>query len=149
MSYEFSLEVLLEHRRRTENEARRVYMEAQAKVDQAVAQLNEYYAQVDRTREENMQLQKQGGALAPSLVANESFITGQKYRIEAQRTKIRELKMAAEELQLALIEAAKETKTLEKLKERQLEEYKKERRKREMKETDELVVLRHKNHQDG
>jgi flagellar FliJ protein len=144
MRYEFSLEVLLEHRRRTENEARRQYMEAQAKVDQAVAQLNEYYAQVDRTREDNLNLQRQGGAKSSSLVANENFITGQKVRIETQRMKIRELKMAAEELQLALVEAAKETKTLEKLKERQQEEYKKARRKRDMKETDELVVLRHK-----
>ena len=116
MKYEFSLEVVLTHRRRTENEARRVFMEAQAKVDVAVAQLNEYYAQVDRTRESNLDLQKQGGAQSAALAQNESFITNQKYRIEAQRTKIRELKMAAEALQDALLEAAKETKTLEKLK---------------------------------
>jgi flagellar FliJ protein len=148
MSYEFSLEVVLEHRRRTENEARRRFMEAQAKVDEAVAQLNEYYAQVDRTREENLSLQRQGGTNAPSLVANEAFISGQKFRIEAQRMKIRDLKAEAEILQSALLEAAKEVKTLEKLKERQFEEYKKKRRKHEAREIDEIVVLRHKN-QDG
>jgi flagellar export protein FliJ len=148
MKYEFSLEVVLEHRRRTENEARRVFLEAQAKVDQAVAQLNEYYAQVDRTREQNLTLQLQGGANAPSLTANESFITGQKFRIDSQRMMIRDLKMEAEALQEALLEAAKEVKTLEKLKERQLEEFKKKRRKHEAREIDEIVTLRHKN-QDG
>ncbi len=148
MSYEFSLQVVLEHRRRLEDEARRVFFEAQAKVDQAVGVLNEYYAQVDRTRDESLKLQKQGGAMAPTLVANENFVTGQKFRIEAQRMKIRDLKMEAEALQDALLEAAKEVKTLEKLKERQQEEYKKKMRKREANEIDEIVTLRHKN-QDG
>jgi flagellar FliJ protein len=145
MSYEFSLEVVLVHRRRLEDEARRQYFEAQAKVDQAMKVLNEYYAQVDRTREDSLNLQKQGGTFAPTLVANENFVTGQKFRIEAQRMQIRDLKMEAEALQDALLEAAKEVKTLEKLKERQQEEYKKKMRKREANEIDEIVTLRHKN----
>ena len=144
MSYTFSLEVLLDYKKRLENEARLLFVEAQTKVDAAIAVLGEYYDQVDRTREETLNLTRQGGALAPTLVSNSDFISGQKFRIEAQRLKIRELKMTADELQEALIEAAKETKTLEKLKERGLEAYKKDRRKREMKETDELVTLRHK-----
>ena len=148
MKYEFSLEVVLEHRRRSENEARRVFLLAQAKVDEAVDQLNEFYDQVDRTRNDSLSLQKQGGTTAPSLVANENFVTGQKFRIEAQRVKIRDLKMEAERLQDVLLEAAKEVKTLEKLKERQIEEFKKKRRKHEAREMDEIVTLRHKN-QDG
>ena len=148
MKYEFSLEVVLLHRRRAENEARRVFLLAQAKVDAAVSQLNEYYAQVDRTRDESLKLQLQGGAAAPSLVTNESFVTGQRFRIEAQRMQIRDLKMEAEVLQEALLEAAKEVKTLEKLKERQMDEFKKKRRKHEAREIDEIVTLRYKN-QDG
>jgi flagellar FliJ protein len=145
MKYEFSLEVVLDHRKRNENEARRKFYEAQSKVDAAVAQLNEFYDQVDHARSESMKLQVKGGTTAPSLVANENFVTGQKFRIEAQRMKIRDLKMEAESLQDALLEAAKETKTLEKLKERQVEEFKKKRRKHEAREMDEIVTLRHKN----
>ncbi len=144
MSYTFSLEVLLEYKKRLENEARLLFVEAQTRVDAALAVLSESYDQVDRARQESSDLTRAGGALAPKLVANSDFISGQKFRIEAQRLTIRELKMTADELQEAMIEAAKETKTLEKLKERGFETYKKDRRKREMKETDELVTLRHK-----
>lgn len=144
MSYEFSLEVVLEHRRKLENEARRRWVEAQSLVDQAIAELNVMYDQVDAARASNLETERSGGTTAARLVANDNFIAGQKFRIEAQRMKIRDLKMTADELQEAMVEAAKETKTLEKLKERGFEEWKKERRKREMKETDELVILRHK-----
>lgn len=143
-NYKFSLEVLLEHRKRLENEARRLFAEAQANVDEATAKLNSFYDQVDRTRLENGQIAKTGGKTAPSLVANDQFIEGQKYRIETQRKKIRELKSIAEELQDAMVEAAKETKMLEKLKERQTLEHKKVQSRRELKATDELVTMRHK-----
>jgi flagellar export protein FliJ len=144
MKFEFSFEVLLDHKRKLENEARRQFMEAQVKVDEATVKLNEFYDQVDRARGDSQKLQRTGGLLAPALVANSDFISGQKFRIEAQRMKIRDLKLVADELQEAMVECAKETKTLEKLRERSLDEYKKERRKREAKETDEIVVLRHK-----
>ena len=144
MNYKFSLQVLLEHRKNLENEARRLYVEAVSKVDEATAELNEFYAQVDRTREQNAKLERSGGTSSAALIANDNFISGQKYRIESQRKKIRGLKTAAEDLQEALIEAAKERKSLEKLKERRTEEFKKDLRKRELKETDEIVTLRHK-----
>jgi flagellar FliJ protein len=144
LSYTFSLEVLLNYKKRLENEARVLFNEAQTKVEEAIAVLGEYYDQVDRTREESLNLTRAGGILAPKLISNSDFISGQKIRIEAQRLKIRELKTTADELHESMIEAAKETKTLEKLKERGLEAYKKDRRKSEMKKTDELVTLRHK-----
>lgn len=144
MSFVFSLEVLLEHKRRLQDEARRVWSEAQGKVDQATAELNGFYGQVDDTRKANQELEKSGGALAARLIANDSFIDGQKIRIERQRLKIRELKSAAETLHELMVEALRDTKTLEKLKEKQKEEYKKKLRVREMKENDEIVTLRHK-----
>lgn len=144
MSFVFGLEVLLEHKRRLQREAQRAWAEAQRKVDAAVEELNRFYKQVDDTRNETQELAKTGGALANRIVMNDAFIDGQKYRIEAQRLKIRELKSIAEQLQDAMIEASKETKTLEKLKEKQKEEYKKKARVREMKEIDEIVTLRHK-----
>lgn len=143
MSFVFSLEVLLDHKRKLQDEARRVWVEAQSKVDQATDELNGFYKQVDDTRLQNQELERTGGALAGRLVMNDSFVEGQKIRIEHQRLKIRELKSAAEILHEQLIEAAKETKALEKLKEKQKEDYKKKMRIREMKENDEIVTLRH------
>ena len=144
MSFEFGLEVLLDHKRKLQDEASRVWAEAQGKVDDAVAELNGFYQQVDNTRLDNQALEKSGGALAGRLIMNDGFIDGQKIRIERQRIKIRDLKSAAEILHEQMIEAARETKTLEKLKEKQKEEYKKKLRIREMKENDEIVTLRHK-----
>jgi flagellar protein FliJ len=144
MKFEFSLESLLDHRRRVEDVAQKDWAEAQAKVDQAVAKLNEFYDQVDEARQRTASLENQGGAQAGALISNSEFIGGQKYRIEAQRHVIRGLKAEAERLQDILIEAAKETKTLEKLRERQLEEFKIKRRKLEAKELDELIVTRFK-----
>jgi flagellar FliJ protein len=144
MKFEFSLESLLEHRRRIEDVAQRDWAEAQAKVDEAVAKLNDYYDQVDQARHRSAALENEGGAQSGALISIDEFIGGQKYRIEAQRQAIRELKTEAERRQEILIEAAKETKTLEKLKERQLEEFKLKRRKLEAKENDELVVTRFK-----
>ncbi|MES2965875.1 MAG: flagellar export protein FliJ [Bdellovibrionota bacterium] len=144
MKFEFSLESLLDHRRRVEEMAQRDWAEAQGKVDRAVAKLSEYYDQVDEARQRSASLESQGGAQAGALISNSEFIGGQKYRIEAQRQTIRGLKEEAERLQEILIEAAKETKTLEKLKERQMEEFKLKRRKLEAKEMDELVVTRFK-----
>lgn len=144
MKFEFSLESLLEHRRRLEEVAQRDWAEAQAKVDRAVARLNEYYDQVDQARHRSASLETQGGAQAGALISIDEFIAGQRYRIETQRQTIRELKVEAERLQEILIEAAKETKTLEKLKERQFEEFKLKRRKAETKAIDELVVTRFK-----
>ena len=144
MKYKFSLKVLLDHRKKLENEARRNFMLAQSRVDDAITELNGFYDQVDRTRTENGDIEKSGGRASPKLMANDDFIAGQKFRIEAQRLKIRELKVIADELMEIMIEAAKEAKTLEKLKERRTDEHKIAERKHELKETDEIVVLRHK-----
>lgn len=144
MRFEFSLESLLTHRRRLEELAQREYAEAQSKVDAAALKLNEYYDQVDEARHRSASLEVRGGAQAGALISIDEFIAGQKYRIEAQRKVIRDLKVEAERLQEILIEAAKETKTLEKLKERQLEEFKLKRRKAETKALDELIVTRFK-----
>lgn len=144
MSFEFKLDVLLDHKRKLQNEATRAWAAAQAKVDEATAELNGFYKQVDNTRLDNQVIEREGGAQAHRLVQNDQFILGQNIRIDRQRLKIRDLKAEAELLHERMVEAARETKTLEKLKEKQLADYKKRQRVREMKENDEIVVLRHK-----
>ncbi|MEK7356032.1 MAG: flagellar export protein FliJ [Bdellovibrionota bacterium] len=144
MRFLFSLESLLDHRRRLEEVAQKEWAEAQGKVDAAVAQLGRYYDQVDEARTRSAAIETQGGAQTGALISIDEFIGGQKYRIEAQRAVIRELKTEAERLQEILIEAAKETKTLEKLKERQLADFNVKRRKAEAKANDELIVTRFK-----
>ena len=144
MKFTFSLESLLVHRKRLEDVAQRDWAEAQAKVDAAQRELKSFYAQVDEARLRSSMIEKQGGTQASQLISIDEFIGGQAYRIEKQRSKIRELISEAERLQELLVEAVKETKTLVKLKERQFNEHKLHRRKQEAKQMDDVVVTRFK-----
>jgi flagellar FliJ protein len=145
MKFEFSFDRLLQHKKRIEDEARRHFNEAQGKVDKAQEQLNTMYNQVDRTRLRTVELSERGGAAVPELSLLNEFIIGQRTRIENQRAMIRDLAAEAERLQDILVGTARERKTLEKLREKRLEDFKKARKKKEMKEVDELVVTRFKN----
>lgn len=142
MKFKFVFAKLLEHRRKLEDIARKNYLEAQAKVDTSMRMLDGFYEQVEHARKQAGELSQTDGPHAASLGQIDQFINGQKIRIERQRAEVRELMGEAERMQELLIEAAKETKTLDKLRERRHEEYKVKRKKMELKEADELVVTR-------
>lgn len=144
MKFTFAFEKLLEHKRQLEQVARRNWLEAQAKVDESMRKLDEMYTQIDDGRKRISDLQIKGGAHLGSLVQISEFILGQKIRIERHRLDLRELLIEAERLQEIVVEAAREKKTLDKLKERRFEEYKRLRKKIELKQMDELVVTRFK-----
>jgi flagellar FliJ protein len=148
MKFKFSFEVLLEHRRKLEDVARREWGMAQEKVDLAKKELDEYYSQVDLARERVGTLSKTEGNHAGAFVSISEFITGQAIRIERHRLAMRELIEEAEIRRDALLEAAKETKTLIKLKEKRLVEFKLKAKKRELKEVDDLIVTRFKASED-
>lgn len=143
MKFEFSFEKLLEYRLSLENIAKRDWVDAQRKVDEAERELREMYDQIDHSREQALKLQRQGGKRSASLMQIDEFVELQKILIEKKKRQIRELKSIAEEKQGLLVEAARERKILEKLKEKRFEEFKKKRKKHEIKVIDDLVVMRH------
>lgn len=144
MKFRFSLEKLLEHKRQLEGEAQREYALAQARLDEANAELNRMYSLVDESRKRAGVLSENGGALAPALGQIDEFINGQKMRIERFRVEMRKFVTDAEIKREALIEAAKERRTIEKLKEKKESEFRLKKKKHEMKVIDDLVVTRHK-----
>ena len=144
MKFTFAFEKLLDHKRKLEDVARRDYFEARGKVEDGMRKLTELFKQIDDARKRASGLEIKGGTSAPALGQIDEFISGQKLRIERHRADLRVLMAESERLQEVLIEAAKEKKTLDKLKERRLEEYKIRRKKSEMKEADEFVVTRFK-----
>lgn len=148
MKFQFVYQKLLDHRSALEDVARRNWLEAKNKVDQAKAEIDAMYSQIDSARQSAGELEAVGGAHAPRLVQIDEFINGQKIRIERQRLVVRELLAEAERLQEILVEAAKERKILEKLRERRLDEHKLKQRKLELKRTDELVVTRFRRSED-
>jgi flagellar FliJ protein len=148
MKFTFAFEKLLNHKRTLEDIARRDYMNAKAKVDQAMAEMDGMYKQIDDSRLRAGELSIEGGAHGPALSQIDDFIKGQRVRIEQYRLKVRELMVEVERLQQILLEAAKEKKTLEKLKERRFDEYKLRRKKLELKAMDELTTTRFKRAED-
>jgi len=146
VKFEFAFEKLLDHRRKLEDVARRNWLHARGKVDEAKARLTALFDEVDHARNRAAELAVRGGTQGPALAQVDDFINGQKIRVDRQRAVIRELTEEMEKLQDAMVEAAKERKILEKLKERRLEEFKIRRRKHELKEVDELVVTRFGRH---
>jgi flagellar FliJ protein len=144
MKFAFTFETLLKYKTSLEDVARRDWAEAQGKVDVAMKELDALYDQVDQSRLSAAQLVKKGGAQSTELILIDEFIKGQGLRIEQKRLKIRELMAIAEAKHDELVEAAKERKKLDKLKEHQFEAFRLRRKKDDAKKLDELVVTRFK-----
>jgi flagellar FliJ protein len=142
MKFEFTYQKLLEHRKRLEELAAKAYSDAQYQVDLSRDKLNELYKQVEETRKNILQFEQEGGRSSSVMIQGQEFIVGQKIRIQKQQKELQELLHAAENKQEDLQVAARERKTLEKLKDRQLQEFKVRLKKKEMKEVDDLVTMR-------
>lgn len=145
MAFRFHLEKVLEHRRRLEDDAKRDFLNAQVNTLNALRDLEGLYVAIDVARARGHEMQKGVANLhmAPTLQNIDVFIGGQKIRIERQRAVIRELKATEERFQELLVQAAKEKKTLEKLREKHIAEYRAELARREQEELDDLSVMRY------
>jgi flagellar protein FliJ len=142
MKFDFAFEKVLEHRGQLEEIARRNWAAAKAKSDAAEAKLREMYDEIDEARSRAGRITREGGPQSMALMQVDEFIIGQKVRIEIQRAEIRTLLAETERLHELLVEAAKEKKILEKLKEKKFEQFKQKLKKLELKEIDEIVVTR-------
>jgi flagellar FliJ protein len=137
------LESVLKHRHRLEEVAQREFAEAQTAVDRCLAEIESMYQRLDEVREEISAAQMRGSAGELELIREmETFVTGQKVRIERLRLKARELLMIAEEKHEALIFAAQERKVMVKLKEKKFTEYRTWLARMEAKELDDVVSAR-------
>lgn len=102
------------------------------------------YGLIEETRKRAADREGAGDARGFEIAQLDEFVNGQKIRIERHRQKVRELMGEAERRHEILVQAARERKTFEKLRERQYEDFKLLKKKIELKEMDELVVTRHK-----
>lgn len=144
MKFSFAFEKLLDHRKMLEDLARKDYLLAASNVATAEGELRQMYDDIRESRNRAGELGRKGGAQGPALSQIDEFIRGQNIRIQRQREKIRELMAEAERKQLALVEAAREHKTLQKLKERRLADFKRALKKGDLKIIDEIVTTRFK-----
>lgn len=145
LKFIFPFKTLMEHRKRLEELAQREFAEAQAIVQKGLREIDDMYRSIDEARLEITRLESEGNSDHIEQIKNHHlFMSGQAIRIERHRVKVRQDMAIAEEKQLALIEAAKEFKILEKIKEKKWAEFKDQMKKRELKQMDELAVTRFK-----
>lgn len=143
MKFTFRLQKLMEVRKLEVDMAQRVFQEAKARELQEESKLVKMKNELSLAGEERYELQKTGGAVSESLRAIETYIWGQKIRINGQEKILAGLQKISEDKRLVLVETMKNLKTLEKLREKRFNEFRKEVQKRELKQLDELVVMGH------
>lgn len=143
MGFKFSLEAVLKYRRRVEEIAQREFAEAQTAVDDCLRKIEAMYKRSDEVREDISDAQKGGKVDGVEHIREmELFLAGQKIRIATLRQHARELLQIAEEKQEALIQAAQDKKSLEKMKEKRFAEWEAWLRKLEAKELDDMTTVR-------
>ena len=142
MIFKFPFETLLKQRKRMEEAAQREFVAAQVKVNEILNIIDQMYSRVDEVRIQISEIQKNGNENLNQIQQIESFIDGQKVRIEMKRAEARELMQVLEEKQEILIEKTKEHKALKILKEKQFKEFQKMKKKKEAKNIEDLVTMR-------
>jgi flagellar FliJ protein len=135
----FSLQKVLEYRQRLEEQAIRAFAEAQAQLMHEQAVLHKLLIE----REECLRRSHRRQHLSVELLAVEqTYLAALEERIEQQRQRVAEAEKVLEEKRQALIEAQRERKTLERLREKQYEEWRQEWLRTEQKALDELANVR-------
>lgn len=144
MKFRFALDKLITHRQRLEDLARRDWLAVQSKVDAVKKKIDDMYQQIDDSRKRAGHLSSSGGPQAPALGQIDDFIRLQKIVIEKERLVLREMLVELERVHEIFLEAAKERKTIERLREKRYEAFKLAKKKQELKQVDDMVVTRFK-----
>lgn len=132
----------MQYRKRLEEVALRDFLFARKAYDDAAAVLNQYYQSISDTRELSGLRQSAGGQTAEQLCQMNDFIAGQLIRIERQKEVIRQLAAEMEQRHQSLTKAAQDFKILEKLKERLQSRFKQKEKRKELKEVDDMIVMK-------
>ena len=143
MKFKFTLETLRKHRKNLEEIARRDFAEAKDNSDKILNQIDSFYDDSDKAREFAGNVIENETTDPNLLQLSSEFIDRNKVRIERKKMEFREALVVTEEKQQDLVEAARETKILDKLKDKKKEAFLKKIRKKDRKDTDEVVVQRH------
>lgn len=142
MKFKFAFTTLMKERKIRQDEARREFLQASQRVEEQVRILGAYRESLARAIDQIQRVRSGAGQVAGSLIALDEFVKGQKIRIQGQIRTVQGLEEIANQKRLVLVEAAREVKVLEKLKEKQYNEFKKQRLKHELKAIDEIAVMR-------
>ena len=143
MKFKFTLEKVLKHRQIQIDLARKDFIEAEGRLQQAIFLRDEMI----RIKEENLAQRSQlvrGQQFWQNQVEQiNQFVKGQDLRIARQNESLNQLKKEVESYREILLKALTEAKMIEKLKEKKKEQFYKKAAEIENKELDEIATLRH------
>lgn len=140
-AFKFNLEPLYEHRQREEEESQRAFAEANLKLQAQEGRLEELKGLFSTAGMELDSL-KEKGAPGHELQMHQTYLEGVKRQIAAQEATVLQHAKAAEKKRLELIEAARNKKVMEIMKERSLSAHMVKEGRREQKEADDLTSAR-------
>ena len=137
------MESVLKYRKRQEEMAHLEFVEAQHRVTECLKGIDRMYKQIDTTRDDISKAVMSGTPEDLHYVrTSELFIDGQKFRIQQERLKARDLIKELELKEEELLQRLHDRKIMEKLKDRRLQEYMERMASLEQKELDDLTNSR-------
>ena len=144
MKFKFKFDKIMHHREIEKNLAKGVFFRSKKDFDDAKAEMIEMQDKIHQARRfAHLVRQSMPNDHGWSILQwADHFIDGQKAWIEKYKKKLQRLQMVMEEKQEALVTATIEHKKLEKLAERQQQEFRKEMKKKEIKFFDEINIAK-------
>lgn len=137
--FEFSLQKVLDYRQRREEQALRAFAEAQAQLahEQALLESLQHEREACLHRSQRRHRLK-----VQMLTVEQTYLSALEERIEEQRERVAQAQRLLEERRAALLEAQRERKALERLREKQYEQWRQEMLRVEQNALDELATMR-------
>ncbi len=142
MKFKFSLEKVLRHRHIKVDLAQRDFIEAQNRLNDEGAVLENMHQLKNDSLTQRAELVRSSQAWTLAVDQINQFLLGQDLRIKNQNQRLPEFEKLVEEKREILRKASIDAKIIEKLKEKKFEDFKLEQNRKEQSEMDELTVLR-------
>lgn len=140
--FKFKLEVVLGERKRVENLKLREYSLALQIMQKMIAEKSAMEKRLAEAIDEATKLNELPENNIGQIMAIDSFIKSLKIRLGWKRQEIERGNKLTERTRLEYVKASQKTKTLEKLKEKKIEEFKEVLHKRELKQMDDIYIMR-------
>ena len=142
MAFNFKFQSILDLKTRLEDQKKSKYGEANEELKRQKDKLNVLLE--EREYQYNLMRDKGKNGLTPNeLIVYNNYMERLKRSIEIQNVVVEKAKKAVEQARLELVEAAKQRKMFETLKEKQLEEYWEDYYKKEQAQLDEIVSYKY------
>lgn len=143
MKFKFSLEKVLKYRHTQVDLARRDFLQAQDKLDQAISVRDQMIVDKDTTLQNRSQVIQKENNWQFKVEQMNAFLSGQDLRIARQNESLKAIEKEVESYREILMKALSEAKMIERLKEKKKEEFIKNFNEKEQKELDEIATTRY------